>query len=302
MGLDLEGLSAGADENIGSIESALASGPLTMSAWVYKTALGQGTILSLTHSAGAFDYVRLTVNSGDPGTAVIFAFNGDFASGGAFTSAVVNDDEWTHIAGVVVGDADRRCFVNGGNKATLTTSIPSVNAYDEIAIGSYNGLFQPNEQIIVAECGFWDAALSDAEITDLAAGCSPLMVRPQSLKVYHPCYDEATAGKNWAGPHDITIDASSADGEHPPGIIYPHEQIYHLPAADALIDQCKHSHFAWGRPWMFQVPPPVGGAMTQGQKQSLLWDQACVDWQTAGGATKVPIWYLMQHINSGGTP
>lgn len=69
----------------------------------------------------------------------------------------------------------------------------------------------------IAECASWSVCLSDAEIADLAAGFSPMIVRPESLHFYDSCLSSAI--------NEFVSVTSSDSGtvnyvDHPP-IIYP---------------------------------------------------------------------------------
>jgi hypothetical protein len=68
----------------------------------------------------------------------------------------------------------------------------------------------------IAESAIWNVALTAAEIATLAAGYSPLFVRPQSLVFYAPIIRELNNLKGGV----LTNNGSAAVSVHP-RIIYP---------------------------------------------------------------------------------
>lgn len=86
----------------------------------------------------------------------------------------------------------------------------------------------------VAEAAVYGAALTTEEIEMLAAGYSPLMVRPQSLVLYAPLFGRNGAAggeEEWVGGRTLTQTSSPALYDHP-RIIYPRRSIW-VPKASA---------------------------------------------------------------------
>lgn len=108
------------------------------------------------------------------------------------TSTAVVPGRWHHGAAVFTSTTSRSMFLDGGGAATDTTSVPNAWTVDSFAVGSrytttgstlyFNGL--------IAHAAIWAAALTPAEIRQLAAGARPDRVRPGSLAEYW------TAGRN----------------------------------------------------------------------------------------------------------
>lgn len=67
-----------------------------------------------------------------------------------------------------------------------------------------------------------------------------------------------------------------------PTITYPHEQIYPLVGSTPATDNAKYSLLHWQNVWQNQVPLPGGVAMSQGDKQQVLWGQSVVLWGGQG--------------------
>jgi len=76
----------------------------------------------------------------------------------------------------------------------------------------------------IAEAAIWNVQLSLTDIEALAAGFSPLFVRPDALKAYWPMGGALSANdsdNDIAGAFNMTSSGSPTTADHPPVIIYP---------------------------------------------------------------------------------
>jgi hypothetical protein len=111
------------------------------------------------------------------------------AGGQAFarTVALVTLNTYAHIAAVFAAVDDRRVYLNGGNKVTDDATSKTPAGIDTTSIGrrstSAPALYASGR---IAEAAIYNAALTDDEIAELAAGASPLLVRPDALVAYWP--------------------------------------------------------------------------------------------------------------------
>jgi hypothetical protein len=97
----------------------------------------------------------------------------------------------------------------------------------------------------LAESAIWAAELTAAEIEQLAAGYSPLCVRPQSLVFYAPLFGRGGAAGNeeeWVGGRTLTQNDSPTVTDHP-RIIYPKRHIW-IPVSTGAPSAFKP---AWAR-------------------------------------------------------
>jgi hypothetical protein len=163
------------------------------------------TGLSLNTAASAADHVRAV--SKDVGAGFQFA-----ASTADWT---VN--AWHHIAGVWTATNSRAAFLNGGNKGTDIVDVTPVNL-NVTSIGRV-GDSTPVDYMDgrIAEVGIWDVALTDAEIAILAAGFSPLFIRPQNLVAYWPLIRDEDQDR--VGGYGFTAYNTPTIGVHPPVIM-----------------------------------------------------------------------------------
>lgn len=199
--------------------------PLTLAAWVYpQRSTAYEEVLSLARSSdnntGWFLQVR-----GPDGmrVAAVTASQNTFAiarSGGSYSL-----NQWQHVAGVFAAANARRVYLNGTAGTIETTSL-SVASVDRMLIGAWERLGGWSAYFggAVAEAAIWKVALSDSEIGQLAAGFSPLLVRPQDLIAYWPLggrFGENDQDHSGNG-YDLTAYGGPTWVDHPP-ITYPQE-------------------------------------------------------------------------------
>jgi len=167
----------------------VTAAPFTMACWARTANVSQNQsimflgdkdvsnhwwVLRLNGSAGA-DPLRFARKDG--GTTNSINTTTDFAA-----------DTWHHCAAVEASATDAAVFLDGGSKATSTTSIVPAGV-DRFTIGrSDDSTPANNHDGDVAEAGLWDVALTDAEILSLAGGVAPIRVRPGNLVGYWPLY------------------------------------------------------------------------------------------------------------------
>lgn len=169
--------------------------PLTIAAWVYAAQASLSgvdqSIIGLNYTAGASTVIDgwvLAVEATTGNTKAI-AGNG-IGTASAKTSTGISPLTWGHIAGVYVSGTSRYAYLNGVIGTQNTSNItPSANP-DKTLIGlsllQNNTVFSAATRKLIADVGIWNVALTAAEILQLAAGYSPLFVRPESLVAYYP--------------------------------------------------------------------------------------------------------------------
>lgn len=168
-----------------SASFAPSSLTFTLSLWV-KADGGAGAQCPISFSSTGGDSMRLDIqfqSSNDP--TVVALRNGTTVN---YTSSAVNFDPlddnaeigvWKHIA-VTSSTTDMHVFIDGTKSATTSHSLTEADylGWDTCVIGNFfkNGTtFQVPFDGKIAEVAFWDGTeLSDANITSLAGGASPL--------------------------------------------------------------------------------------------------------------------------------
>ena len=112
----------------------------------------------------------------------------------------------------------RTAYLNAAGAATDTTNIV-LGALDRVVVGcryngSSRGLFAHG---IIAECAIWSYDLSAVEINALAAGESPLNIRPYKLVFYAPLY--GFASPEISTPGGLVLSASEPTAAVHPRIL-----------------------------------------------------------------------------------
>lgn len=164
-------------------EAVVSSGPVTFACWAWlHDGVGTDTLISITDS-GASGAIVLRHST----STLEVKVTTDGNSTALATSASIRGSEWAHCCGVFASTASRTCYTNGvaGIEDTNIRAWPT--GLDNTSLGiTFEEVVDDEMDGLMAEVGIWNAALSDAEVASLAAGMSPLMVRPQSLVGYWP--------------------------------------------------------------------------------------------------------------------
>lgn len=164
--------------------AAVSAVPLSFACWFNATTtVALQGLVGVYNNAASNNHVRLILSA----TGSVSMTTGDGTTvNTASTSATASPNVWSHACGVSPAANSRAAFLNGGGKGTNVTSrspsglaVTSVGRISSSAPGSY-----ASGQI--AEAAIWSAALSDAEVLQLAQGALPPQVRPQSLVAYWP--------------------------------------------------------------------------------------------------------------------
>lgn len=152
--------------------------PCTIAGWVYPDELvSTFTLCCLDYDSNNYRQVGIDSNG-----KVRARSRDSSTSATAFTSTTnTNLNEWKHIAGVFASATSRKAYLNGGGKSENTTSAtPTASANTKI--GYTTGLSTSYASGKIAEVGIWNIALSDSEISALAAGADPRTIQPSYLQ------------------------------------------------------------------------------------------------------------------------
>lgn len=200
--------------------------PLTIAARVYPTAVTSHQFIAglyytsagigTAHDGWAF---RIAITTGN-----IEAICGNGVTNATAVSASgVTTNAWNHIVAKFVSSTSRYAYLNGVAGSQNTGNIaPSANP-DKTAIGVQiredGSLNQAATASRIAEVGFWNTDLTDAEIAALAKGVSPLLIRFQNLVAYYPLIRGDSSGDE-PNPKDaaykMTEQGTISVQPHPP--------------------------------------------------------------------------------------
>jgi hypothetical protein len=220
--------------------SAIVQGPpYTLACWGYCDEDGTApTAMSIGDKDSTSFWVRLTFKGNDAGDPILFqGFDDIGANFAASTSTGFSVNTWHHLCAVAASSTSWNVLIDGGSKGTDTTSAAAWTSIDHAAIGviarSSLGAYMSGR---LAEAAIWSAALTDPEVATLAAGYSPLFVRPASLVAYWPLIGRTSPEIDIVGGYDMTLTNSPTTAAHS-RIIYPGAQSIMMPQESSPIGQ-----------------------------------------------------------------
>lgn len=206
------------------IDFSLSVTPVTLSCWVRPVAYAADqTVLALTSSTDITPYMLLRLSSADPGKLRVFHRGSTAATEGwAQSTNAVATNQWTHVAGVLASLSARTAFVGGTPGTTDTVAVPGHGTNTQAVVGALRRTtYLQGFNGSIADAAIWNVALTADEVASLAAGASPLTVRPQSLVFYAPLTGESTTTEvNLIGPA-LSLSNSPARATSHPRIFAP---------------------------------------------------------------------------------
>jgi hypothetical protein len=208
--------------------AAVTAVPLTMACWFNSIDIASAQSLITIGSSGTSDLVALRANGNVANDPVrLYTIVGG-AGISVSTTTGYSASTWHHACAVMVAPDDWFVLIDGDNKGSSSATRNLANL-DTTTIGShmYSGARDYYMDGAIAEAAVWNAALSDAEAAVLAAGYSPLFVRPQNLIAYWPLIRDEDQDR--VGGYDMTPAGEPTIATHVPKVIYP--AMAHYPMA-----------------------------------------------------------------------
>lgn len=202
--------------------------PFTTCGWFYADAdPGLMTVVGGVDDTINNEYYDLSLK-GDSGDRKIRAriINGSALD--LWTTTTYSLNTWHHGCGIY-NAANSAVFLDGGGKTS-----GALRPYPSSDINTTNiGMMRDTTPAYamsgnIAEVAIWTVSLTDAEVAILAAGYSPLFVRPQSLVFYMPLVRDVQ--DDLIGGLQMTTAGSPTASAHP-RIIYPTRPFLSFPAA-----------------------------------------------------------------------
>jgi hypothetical protein len=212
------------------------SPPLTMAYWGYCTSNSHASVGMSLGEFGAAGQSSIAVGmrgdaAGDPVRVGQVGSNGNvfpFAD----TTSGYSINTWHHACGVFSSNTSRSAFIDGGSKATNTTSPDGADNSNFASIGAQITRSAPSSLSYtryflgrIAYPCIWNVALTDAEVLSLAKGVHPSLVRPEAITAlwdltggFSP---EPDRFKGWNAT--LTGSPSAVDN---PRILFPRQRSY----------------------------------------------------------------------------
>lgn len=178
--------------------------PITMSCWLKPTSFATAQSFFGVDTAGAVPWLRL----GAEANASCYCQHYDGTNqGDSIAAATLSLNTWAHLAGIFLTTSSRTSYLNGVVSPVNTVSVAGVTATRAV-VGQIINLVPANA--VIAECAMWNIALSAADMLQLAAGVSPLHVRPDALIYFAPLYGLGTPEPEFVGRRSLTVTGATA--------------------------------------------------------------------------------------------
>ncbi|MHC4346685.1 MAG: LamG domain-containing protein [Planctomycetota bacterium] len=170
--------------------------PLSMACWFSPDDLTVGQcLMSIANNNSDVNYFSLEARGDVAGDHIRAGTRSSVGYVAAISTNGYVANAWHHACGVWASSGDRRVYLDGGNTGTNNFD-RTPSGLNRTAVGV---LCRQNKFLytsgLIAEAAIWDVALTDAEAAILAAGYSPLFVRPQNLLVYWPMVRKLGTGQ-----------------------------------------------------------------------------------------------------------
>lgn len=196
-------------------------------------------MLSLDTAAGSAR-VHVGLNASSQVTATQSDTSNTNASANTTTQANATNT-WYHLGGGFTSNTSRTAYLNGAAGSANTTSI-TFTAPDTVRVGarvasSAVGNYADGR---ICQLGVWNVVLSADEWLALAAGASPLSIRPENLVAYIPLLEDGDAC-DWVGGGVLTPTNAPTRADHQ-AIILPFKPRIILPASGPTISSVTDSN------------------------------------------------------------
>lgn len=205
---------AASTQHLKNANAVVTAMPVTLACWFKATSTIAHGLINIGVSTNNTNLFSLNLTNTSNVRAVQ---NGNRV---ATTSATFTNGTWNHACGQLINDSSRAVFLNGGNKATNTTTSSATSGLNKTSIGVISGNSDTQlADAAIAEVGIWNVALDDSEVAALGKGVSPLLVRPQSLVAYWPLIGRTSPEIDVRGGFGMTVTGATV-ADHP-RIYYP---------------------------------------------------------------------------------
>ena len=203
----------GATHIISRSDAVLQSWPITLHGRIRLTNPGDGldhTIVGLWE-AGSNNGFRLQVEFPGSLTKARCATKAGGSAASATSTTTITDTNWHSVVGEITAANARQVWLdNAGNGSNATSLTPGT--LTKTTAGAYDngGTLGGNVAHELADIAVWSVALTSDERASLAAGVSPLLIRPDKLEIYLPLM---RGGNDYMGGAFTVTGATVAD--HP---------------------------------------------------------------------------------------
>lgn len=231
--------------------AVIEGSPMSVSAWFYadqlpNTAGDEFTLWKLGFKSTSTNRIQLRIQ--DDAGANQDKLELTWVSSNAFSAGAISANTWHHSLAVNASDASHIVYLDGAAGSEDTTDeTPDLSTGSRFTwIGAnYHSAVQDHMDGRIAEVAMWSAGLTVGEAAILAAGYSPLFVRPQNLVAYWPLIrdvagdgtgnDNDIVGNNVIAPFNTPTIGTHPRVIKPHGIWTPHKGVAAAPTGGQVI-------------------------------------------------------------------
>ena len=212
--------------------TVVTSDPLSMSVWFKydESIVNPGPMASIQRYAG-ISIMNMMVNYGVANSVSA----GSYGTAWEVASVTgLSTDTWYHGHAIFASNVHRRMVVDGDWAGSATNTVQSTpNNLDHVSIGAQYFSSQLRDAFAgtLGEIGIWNIEHTESDNAALAAGVSPLLVRPENLLFYWDGLDSGLVDVMGA-PFASGGSGGTQVSDHPP-IIKPSAQILQFPPVSA---------------------------------------------------------------------
>lgn len=165
----------GTDDYIVVDSPMVSDFPFTMATWVRTTLPDSENrrIMEIANRSGQSSVYSVFISYGDPCIGAVSPTT-PWVNSSSYVN--INDGDWHHVAAVFAGDTDKRLYVDGTLRTTLSDTVPFSSEVDSLTLGR-DGDSNPNPLRFfegdLDEVHVYDRALTQNEIQTLAQTPTP---------------------------------------------------------------------------------------------------------------------------------
>ena len=162
--------------------AVLSAVPITMACWAKPVSATTAYSVMAIHNNAALNWFYAAFSGSG-----FEAYQYDGSVSGVATVGGASAGVWQHTCAVFASNSKRTAYLNGVAGASDTTVCSTPSGLNKTSLGIVFGsaaYFNGD----MAEAAIWSAELTATEVAALAAGVSPLLVRPGSLVAYWKLY------------------------------------------------------------------------------------------------------------------
>jgi hypothetical protein len=203
----------------------------TMSGWFYIATGAESGFFSLNDQSSAVNRSFIDILGGSD--TARFLFEGSSTNGSTSANSATAG-AWNHVCGRSVSLSSGIVTLNGdhANQGTNGTNIGAYPSQDSVSVSAARDTTPSYFSGSDAECAIWNVSLTDAEVTMLALGISPLLVRPGNLVRYYPLNEGVSPSRELITGANLTWFNTPTATAHHPAMRYPRRRhIITVPAA-----------------------------------------------------------------------